>query len=41
MNGTKEAHELQKGKSKAEQGGLKEKTPDGQLLIHYATAVQL
>jgi len=41
MNCTKGTHELKKGISRAEQGGLKEKTLDGQPLIHYATAKQL
>jgi len=41
MNSTKDAHELQKENSGAEQEGLEGKDPDGLLLIHYATTAQL
>ena len=41
MNNTKEARKLQKGNSRAEQGGLEEMNPDGLPLIHYTTAAQL
>jgi len=41
MNSTKDAHELHKGNSRVEEGGLKGIDPDGQPLIHYVTAAQL
>ena len=41
MNSIKGAHELQKENSRVKKGAWKKKTPNGQPLIHYATATQL
>jgi len=38
MNNTEGAYELQKKNSRDEQGGWKDRAPNGQLLIHDATA---
>jgi len=41
MNSTNDARELQEENLRGEQGSWKDRTPDGQLLIHNATAAQL
>jgi len=40
MNSTTCAHELQKENSRVEHGAWKKRTPNGLLLIHYATIAQ-